>query len=96
MITDETLSIEEAAALAKVGVDCMKTLVDTGEIFATRLNQKHCVLLREDVIDFLRRRAREQAKQRRDRHAGTNATTTPRSRAGRRRNALPVLADGVH
>ena len=95
MITDETLSIEEAAALAKVGVDCMKTLVDTGEIFATRLNQKHCVLLREDVIDFLRRRAREQAKQRRERHTGATAPST-RPRAGRRRNPLPELADGVH
>lgn len=90
MITDETLTLEEAAALAKVGVDCMRTLAQNGDIYATSLNQKHWVFLRDDVIDFLRRRAREQAKQRRDR----NTVPATRSRAGRRRSPLPVLADG--
>ena len=91
MITDETLTLEEAAALAKVGVDCMRTLAQNGDIYATSLNQKHWVFLRDDVIDFLRRRAREQAKQRRDRNTTVPAT---RSRAGRRRNPLPALAEG--
>lgn len=89
MITDETLTLEEAAALAKVGVDCMRTLAQNGDIYATSLNQKHWVFLRDDVIDFLRRRAREQAKQRRERHT----VPATRSRAGRRRNPLPALAD---
>lgn len=61
----ETLDLAEAAALAKCGVDCMREYVDTGEIPATKLNQKHMVLLREDVIDFLRTKARQQAEERR-------------------------------
>ena len=89
MITDETLTLEEAAALAKVGVDRMRTLAQNGDIYATSLNQKHWVFLRDDVIDFLRRRAREQAKQRRERHT----VPATRSRAGRRRTPLPALAD---
>lgn len=88
---EETLSVEEAAALAKVGVDCMKSLIDTGEIHAARFNRKHCVLLREDVIDYIRKRAREQSKQRR------SIKTVPvqadrRGTGGRRRNPLPALA----
>lgn len=90
MITDDTLTLEEAAALAKVGVDCMRGLAQNGDIYATSLNQKHWVFLREDVIDFLRRRAREQAKQRRER----NTVPATRARSGRRRTPLPALADG--
>ena len=65
MADPETLSVEEAAALAKCGVECMRALVDAGEVPAARLNRKHTVLLREDVIDFLRTRARQQADERR-------------------------------
>jgi hypothetical protein len=87
---EEVLTIEEAAALARVGVECMRGLVDTGQVYAVRLNQKHCVLLREDVIDFIRQRARQQAKQRRD---STAPASTRTARGGRRRKPLPRLAD---
>lgn len=62
---NEVLTLEEAAAVAKCGVDCMREYVDAGEIPATRLNQKHIVLLREDVIDFIRLLGRKQAEERR-------------------------------
>ena len=61
----EVLTLEEAAALARVGVNCLRQYVDAGEIPATKLNQKHMVLLREDVIDFLHTKARQQADERR-------------------------------
>lgn len=61
----EILTLEEAAALARCGVDCLRQYVDSGQIPAARLNQKHIVLLREDVIDFLRTKARQQAEERR-------------------------------
>lgn len=61
----ETLNIEEAAALVRVGVEAMRDLIDSGEMPAVRLNQKHTVLLREDVIDFVRTKARQQAEERR-------------------------------
>lgn len=65
MTENEVLSLAEAAALAKCGVDCMRALVDAGEVPAARLNQKYTILLREDVIDFLRVKARQQAEERR-------------------------------
>ena len=93
-ITDETLSIEESAALAKCGVECMKELIDTGEVYAVKLNQKHTVLLREDVIDYLRRRARTEAKARRlarQAKAPAPAPDAIQRRPGRRRRPLPGL-----
>lgn len=61
----EVLTLEDAAALARCGVDCLRQYIDAGEIPATRLNQKHMVLLREDVIDFIRVLGRKQAEERR-------------------------------
>lgn len=61
----DILTLEEAAALAKCGIACMRALVDAGEVPAARLNRKHTVLLREDVIDFLHTKARQQAEERR-------------------------------
>lgn len=65
MSDQETLNLEEAAALARLGVESMRDLIDAGEVPAVRLNQKHTVLLREDVIDFIRTKARQQAEERR-------------------------------
>lgn len=79
----ETLSLEESAALAKVGLECWRSLVDSGEVPAVKLNGKHTVLLREDVIDFLRTKARQQAEERR------KARARPERR---RRGARPDLA----
>lgn len=62
---EETLDLQQAADLAKVGLECMRGYVDSGEVPAARLNQKHVVLLREDVLDFIRVLARKQAEERR-------------------------------
>lgn len=61
----EVLTLEEAAALARCGVDCLRRYVDAGELPAAKLNQKHIVLLREDVINFIRTLGRKQAEERR-------------------------------
>lgn len=65
MMEPEVLTLEAAAALARCGVDCLRQYIDAGEIPAARLNQKHMVLLREDVIDFIRVLGRKQAEERR-------------------------------
>ena len=83
MVECEVLSLEEAAALAKCGLECMRALVDAGEVPAARLNRKHTVLLRDDVIDFLRTKARQQAEERR------KAKAKP---ARQRRGAKPDLS----
>lgn len=73
----ETLDLQEAANLAKVGLECMREYVESGELPAARLNKKHVVLLREDVLDFIRVLARKQAEQRRKERA-----QPPRQRRG--------------
>lgn len=62
---EETLTLEQAATLMNLGVDATRELIESGELPAARLNQKHTVLLREDVIDFVRAKARQQADERR-------------------------------
>lgn len=61
---DETLGLEGAARMMRLGLEAMKELVDKGEVPAVRLNQKHTVMLREDLIDFLRSEGRRQAAER--------------------------------
>lgn len=94
------LTVEEAAEVAKVGVDCMKALIDTGQLPAVRLNQKHCVVLEDHLMRFLDERAITQSKDRKRKHAQTPAPTAStmangRYRSGRHRRALPVLAEAV-
>ncbi|WP_423159361.1 hypothetical protein [Stenotrophomonas geniculata] len=62
-ITD-TLGLEDAAKMMRLGLEAMKDLVDKGDVPAVRLNQKHTVMLREDLIDFLRSEGRRQAAER--------------------------------
>lgn len=57
---NETLSIEEAAKLARCGVDCMRKLIQAGQVPAASFNSKHMVLLREDVLELVRSTARRQ------------------------------------
>lgn len=61
----ETLSLEEAATFLRLGRKAMKELVDSGAVPAVRLNQKHTVMLREDLIAYLREEGRRQADARR-------------------------------
>lgn len=93
-----TIGVDEAAQILRCGVRSVQDLVETGDLPALELNQRHTVLLREDVIDYVRKRAREQATERKLQHARRKAkppaaiATTPASRSsGRRRRALPDL-----
>ena len=70
---DTTLGLEDAAKVMRLGVESMKELVENGTVPAVRLNQKHTVLLREDLINFLREEGRRQAAARRE-----SATSTKR------------------
>jgi hypothetical protein len=64
-VNGETLGIEQAAALMRVGYEAMKQLIDDGEVPAVILNQRHAVLLHSDVIAYIREQGRLQAEQRR-------------------------------
>ena len=96
--TAETLSITEAARVMRIGVDAVRRLIATGDLPALSLNRKHLVLLREQVVDFIRSKAQEQALQRRsglDRGAlipvmGSDDLEQS-ERRGRPRRKLPTL-----
>ncbi|MBA0255519.1 DNA-binding protein [Stenotrophomonas maltophilia] len=94
---DDTLGLEGAARMMRLGLEAMKELVDKGEVPAVRLNQKHTVMLREDLIDFLRSEGRRQAAERKKSAIGTRlAANTPESvptrRASKsRRTKIPDL-----
>ncbi|EMB2829828.1 TPA: hypothetical protein ACKQCK_000380 [Stenotrophomonas maltophilia] len=93
----DTLGIEGAARMLRLGLEAMKELVDKGEVPAVRLNQKHTVMLREDLIDFLRSEGRRQAAERKKSAIGTRpAANTPgsvpiRRPSKSRRTKLPDL-----
>lgn len=61
---DDTLGLEDAAKVLRLGLEAMKALVEEGTVSAVRLNQKHTVMLREDLIEFLRADGRRQAAER--------------------------------
>lgn len=94
---DDTLGLEGAARMLRLGLEAMKDLVDKGEVPAVRLNQKHTVMLREDLIDFLRSEGRRQAAERKKSAIGSlPASNSPAPGATRRasksrRTKLPDL-----
>lgn len=94
---DDTLGLEGAARMLRLGLEAMKDLVDKGEVPAVRLNQKHTVMLREDLIDFLRSEGRRQAAERKKSAVGPRpAANTPESvpiktASKSRRTKLPDL-----
>lgn len=83
--------------MLRLGLEAMKELVDKGEVPAVRLNQKHTVMLREDLIEFLRSEGRRQAAERKKSMIGNRlAANTPDSGSPRRasksrRTKLPDL-----
>jgi len=94
---DDTLGLEDAARMLRLGLEAMKDLVDKGEVPAVRLNQKHTVMLREDLINFLRSEGRKQAAERKRSVIGAlPAANAPASGSTRRtsksrRTKLPDL-----
>lgn len=91
--TKETLTVDEAAELIFLGRDAMKELIDTGVVPAVRCNQKHTVMLREDLLAYVREEGRRQAEARRKtvtvRKAATPGAAPQPGR--RRRTRLPNL-----
>jgi hypothetical protein len=89
---DPTMDLEQAAAFMHLGYKAMKELVDSGEVPALSLNQKHTILLREDLITYVREQGRKQADKRRARKQPAAATTTPTTPHHRgRKTAKPNL-----
>jgi hypothetical protein len=86
---DETLGLEGAARMMRLGLEAMKELVDRGEVPAVRLNQKHTVMLREDLIDFLRSEGRKQAAERRKSANCKEAAQTKNNSSVTRKAARP-------
>lgn len=81
---DDTMDLQEAATFMKCGLRAMRELVDTGEVPALQINQKHTLLLRADLISYVREQGRAQAAKRRARKAGPPMAnpTLPRRRRG--------------
>jgi hypothetical protein len=82
---DPTMNLEQAADFMHLGYKAMKDLVDSGEVPALSLNQKHTILLREDLISYVREQGRKQADKRRARNQppSTNVPATARRRGGK-------------
>lgn len=95
---DETLDIAQAAAYCHLGYEAMKELIDAGEVPAASFNQKHTVVLLDDLRDYIRKRAREQAEDRRRQHASTPPAAKAPQRASEAaakpaKPAKPALPD---
>ncbi|HET6806195.1 MAG TPA: hypothetical protein VFH59_12220, partial [Frateuria sp.] len=86
------LNLEEAAEFMHLGLKAMKELVDSGAVPALSLNQKHTILLRDDLISYVREQGRAQAELRRKgKPAPTDALPARERRRGPRK-ARPDLA----
>ncbi|MGC1547445.1 MAG: hypothetical protein WA777_02855 [Rhodanobacter sp.] len=88
---DPTMDLEQAAAFLHLGYEAMKALVNKGDVPALSLNQKHTVLLREDLIAYVREEGRKQAEERKMRGRRQAPTVTPRTNQPRSRPPLPDL-----
>jgi hypothetical protein len=85
---DPTMGLEEAANFLHIGLASMKQLVASGAVPAVQLNQKHTVLLREDLVAYVREEGRRQADERRARHRRPLAATAT-SKPTRKARTLP-------
>lgn len=64
--TEATLDLQQAATFLHLGLESMKDLIASGEVPALSLNQKHHILLRDDLIAYVREQGRKQAEHRRN------------------------------
>ncbi|WP_322547764.1 hypothetical protein [Stenotrophomonas geniculata] len=94
---EETLGLDGAATLLRLGHEAMINLINRDEVPAVRLNQKHTVMLREDLIEFLRSEGRRQAAERKKSAIGMRPTANSpplgqtRRASNSRRIKLPDL-----
>ncbi len=95
----DALSLADAAALLLLGEDSLRELILMGEIPALSLNRKHIVLLKEDVIEFIRTHARRQQAQKRtawqsaENHAEFSGLRRDVRKPGRGRAEIPTLSE---
>lgn len=68
---DETLDLQGAADFLKLGLDATRELIKSGAVPALRITQKHTVVLRSALVDYVRTEGARQADVRR-------ANRTPR------------------
>ena len=90
--SDKIDNLEEAAEFMRLGLKAMKELVDSGAVPALSLNQKHTILLRDDLVSYVREQARAQAEQRRKSKPAPADPTERRERRRGPRKARPDLA----
>lgn len=65
-VDEDVLTLAQASKVMHLGIEAMRELVSTGDIDALSCNQKHTVLLREVVIDYIRKQGQKQAQERRE------------------------------
>lgn len=95
MDNPDTLNVVQAAALLFADTDTVLLLARQGTLPGTKIG-KCWVFLREDILEFLRRRIRQDTDERRrqlEQPKMPLAELVPVPHRGRRRNALPALPD---
>lgn len=95
MDNPDTLNVTQAAAMLFADTDTVLLLARQGALPGAKIG-KCWVFLREDILDFLRRRIRQDTDERRrqlEQPSMPMAELVPVARRGRRRSALPALPD---
>lgn len=88
--TDETLGVEEAAALLRAETSTVMQFARRGDLPGTRIG-KGWVFLREDVIAFLRQQITNDTQDRRQQAARTIVAVAYTAPRRSRRTKLPIL-----
>ncbi|WP_426269269.1 helix-turn-helix transcriptional regulator [Dyella kyungheensis] len=84
----ETLDLQEAADFLRLGYEAMKQLVTDGAVPALVLNRKHTVILRDELVSYVRVEGRRQAEERRRKNCPTKVRLEPKLRGGARTRAI--------
>lgn len=79
---EPTLDLQQAATFLHLGLESMKELVNSGAVPALSCNQKHTIMLRDDLIAYVHEQGRKQAEQRRSKRPAPTSQP-PKSRATR-------------
>ena len=87
---DETLGIEEAAALLRADTSTVMQFARRGDLPGTRIG-KGWVFLREDVMAFLRQQIAIDTEERRRQASRAAIATSVPAASHSRRSKLPVL-----
>lgn len=101
---EAVFTLPEVSTILQISVESAKAMFEDGEIAGISLNKRHAVILRSDLVAYLRRTAEAQTSVRRtlsssqqEAHLGSDGATralTSRNHRGRRSRPLPFLGDG--